>query len=500
MEARKLQRKAKSLLTDLAADRDSEENIERYKSLTAAAFSSYAGIKLSMNLFTLCEMEQERRMESLFDPEDTEDGKTDPAGDFQLVLTSVRNACSDEPSKGIEDTLDLRDRITARMKVLTSFTDFFEQHEYILNRKEAGVLGTVEKVSPGKLAEEAFAYVFSDQDKVVVNTRIQSVVEQLPVRITKQRFYDILSGAIELYKGGELQSAKDFIQSIREAALLTLPEGFDTMYPQLKQGRDLFDCVTYKDLDAQEYQHLDAELNEMTRELEHLATRDLLVQEIVNDILILQLTRPLVSTEEAEEIMDDRFTDAERLLGKMTAFDLEIETFSSADYDDDFGKLEGAQEAAYETLLILEGSMADYAPEMDAEAAEALRKADLLTSTSLFMDLDNDPEQELEQELELELEKEQEKTGIRVVEDKAEESEIEALKASLFKDFDAVFEKLSKEEKRSRMAKVLSMVPVFFNSRDEIKAYFLYALENCRDDSELTAVSNILREMMAPMG
>ena len=32
------------------------------------------------------------------------------------------------------------------------------------------------------------------------------------------------------------------------------------------------------------------------------------------------------------------------------------------------------------------------------------------------------------------------------------------------------------------MAKVLSMVPVFFNSRDEIKAYFLYALENCRDD------------------
>ena len=102
--------------------------------------------------------------------------------------------------------------------------------------------------------------------------------------------------------------------------------------------------------------------------------------------------------------------------------------------------------------------------------------------------------------LELELEKEQEKTGIRVVEDKAEESELEALKASLFKDFDAVFEKLSKEEKRSRMAKVLSMVPVFFNSRDEIKAYFLYALENCRDDSELTAVSNILREMMAPMG
>ena len=46
------------------------------------------------------------------------------------------------------------------------------------------------------------------------------------------------------------------------------------------------------------------------------------------------------------------------------------------------------------------------------------------------------------------------------------------------------------------MAKVLSMVPVFFNTRDEIKEYFLYALENCRDDSELTAFSRILHEMI----
>ena len=73
---------------------------------------------------------------------------------------------------------------------------------------------------------------------------------------------------------------------------------------------------------------------------------------------------------------------------------------------------------------------------------------------------------------------------------------LEQLKEQMFTDFDQAFAGLSREEKRSRMAKVLSMVPVFFNSREEIREYFLYALENCRDDSELTAVSRLIHDMM----
>jgi hypothetical protein len=174
--------------------------------------------------------------------------------------------------------------------------------------------------------------------------------------------------------------------------------------------------------------------------------------------------------------MDDHFADAEAILEKLTSYDLDVATFSSDSFGDAFMALEGAQEDAYETLLALEGSLEDYAAEMEEEDAEALRKADLLTSTSLFMDL--------------------EKAAVTVVEEKAEDAEIESMKRSLFDDFDAAFAGLSKEEKRSRMAKVLSMVPVFFNSREEVRAYFLYALENCRDDSELTAVSHLIHDMI----
>ena len=46
------------------------------------------------------------------------------------------------------------------------------------------------------------------------------------------------------------------------------------------------------------------------------------------------------------------------------------------------------------------------------------------------------------------------------------------------------------------MAKVLSVIPVFFNNKEEIKEYFLYALDRCSDETELLASVEIINEMM----
>ncbi len=459
MEARKLRKEAKILLTDLAAGKDEENLMQRYKEMTAASFCSYALIKLSMNYFTFCEMEA-----------DTEEQTEERSEEAWLVREAIGSLLSGKPEAEEEKVREFRDRITARMKVLTANTDFFEQHEYILNRKEAGLLGEIEPVSCEELADEAFRFVFADQDKMVINTRIQSVVEQLPVRMTRQRFYDIISEAVALYKGGDFTAAKNFVDSVRDAALLDLPEGFDEMYPDLKQVRDLFDAVTYKELDTEEYKHLSRELANVTGSMETYATRDLLLQEIINDILIVQLTAPMAGG----EYLDDNYQTSAEVLKKLV--DSEEKEASAEQFDQWFLSLEGAQEEAYDTLLTLESSLDSWMDRFSEKEQEAFRTADMLTSTSLFMDISD--------------------SGIHVIEEKAEEEKLEKLKEDLFRSFDDVFNGLSKEEKRSRMAKVLSMVPVFFNSKEEIRDYFLYALENCRDDSELTAVSRLIRGMI----
>ena len=104
------------------------------------------------------------------------------------------------------------------------------------------------------------------------------------------------------------------------------------------------------------------------------------------------------------------------------------------------------------------------------------KKCDKLTSTSLFIDLDED---------------------VTVVLDPTDDEYLAELKEELFADFDKRFADISKFEKRSIMSKVLSMMPVFFNTQQEIKDYFEYALSCCGDDSELTACSRIIEGIIS---
>ena len=107
---------------------------------------------------------------------------------------------------------------------------------------------------------------------------------------------------------------------------------------------------------------------------------------------------------------------------------------------------------------------------------DSLMKADKLTSSSLFMDIDDRP--------------------LTIVNDEADEAYINELRGVLIDELTNSFSDKSKFEKRSIIAKVLSLMTVFFNTQQEIHDYFAYALSGCSDKSELTACKNIVEEMM----
>ena len=100
----------------------------------------------------------------------------------------------------------------------------------------------------------------------------------------------------------------------------------------------------------------------------------------------------------------------------------------------------------------------------------------MLLSSSLFMNIDNDNLND---------------------EETADSDYIKALKDKLISEFDEVFKNTGRFEKRSIMAKVLSQIPVFFNSQAEIRDYFEYSLSRCGDDSELTACAGIIEDIIS---
>lgn len=159
-----------------------------------------------------------------------------PGCDRQLIgdfVVGDKTVCEDADMKLISD---VRNTITAKMKVLTSYTDAFEMYEYILNRKEYSYpenvdeeiqkeLKELDEAGVSDFAEEIYRFVFADQDKVAINSKLQSIIGQLPIRMTKNRFYDILGETLDIYNGVEKESLDQFIEMIENTALIRLPEG-----------------------------------------------------------------------------------------------------------------------------------------------------------------------------------------------------------------------------------------------------------------------------------
>ena len=460
-----MKREAKILFTDIAADRDREENIIKYQKLLASALYNYSAIKLSLNFFTGLEMSDEYENEYI-----TKIG---------LILKNTILAGKKPSDDDIKTITDLRDSITGKMKVLTSYTDALEIFEYVLNRREADIKGTTSaNVDIYSLADAMYRFVFSDNDKVIVNTRIQDFIAQLPVRMTKQRFLDIVTNSLSIYKGGEQESLMDFADTIRDTAIARTPDGFETEYPELFKIYSELRDADYSALDSIGYDNLSASLSKATQEIESEVTDYLMVMEIINDTLILAYTADIAEEKYRTKECDVALKILSSLAGSEDIYKAAEET------DALLPELEGTQENSYEELIPIESNLDElitsYSPEFPENESmqknfEALRRADMLTSSSLFMDIDK---------------------NFSIVNNVADDDFVNKIKEEVTRDLSDALAGKNKYIRRSIMAKVLSTMPVFFNTQDEIKQYFEEALLGCNDNAELTACEAIVNDIM----
>lgn len=469
----------KKLMTYIQADKDREDNILKYQRLLGTAFNDYSTIKLSMNLFTLYE-----RIADLLDTESPDEDMMQVRDEMEQYINtlsfSLRNVFVDKKPDAslISDITSIRDKITADMKLLTFYVDAYEIYEYILNRKEPKFRDEeLTEIDSAQLAETMFDFVFAEDDKLLINTRIQDMIAQLPVRMTKSHFFDIISNSLMIYRGSEKKSVDGFIESIRDAALLDEPKGLSDRYASLYEFYKELRSVNYESIDKDTVSSLSDKISENADKISAICSDYMMMTEVINDILVVLYTEGLKDS----SYLDDRYDTASTIISSIvTATDIYE---ASAGFDELFVKLEGAQEDAYETLASLNANFDDlyntYYEMYEGDIQNAfdnLSKVDRLTSTSLFMDIEN--------------------SGLSVVVDEADEIYINEEKNSLVEDFKAHFEKLGKSERRSVMAKVMSLMPVFFNTKQEIKEYFEYALSSCSDLAEMTACKELIDDLI----
>lgn len=465
-----MQKQERLVIKQLGGKQNIRENLPKYAGILSRDYMGYALIQLAMNLYTF----QERREENS-NPDPFLSGVLDQIQKWTgYYVLDKRYGNREEERKQLHS---VRNRIIAKMRVLTSYTDALELYEYILNRLEYSydIVDEDMVVDPEAYSKQIFQYLFQDADKMVINSKIQMAVSQLPVRITKNRFYDILNESLKIYTGSECSSVDDFVETIRSCSGLYRPEGFETEYPELFETLRDFEELDYGSLSQADWQRYSDKLSETACYIEEIVSDYLMLEEIVNALYAV-MTACVYVQEETKEM---------GYAGKILECVLEAmadQTPVSELAEDCFFALEGAPEALTGQLMQEEGLLFDiWSGEQDAlkelELAEEYADLNLISkllSTSIFIDLKPDA----------------------LVPELADSRYIDQARDRLVDEFSRSFAAHDKRVNRARMAMVLGQVPVFFNSQQEIAEYLTYALEHCNNNSELKAVAAIMDEMM----
>lgn len=462
--------KCKKLITDITRKNDLENNIDSYAKLLACEYNHYATVKMSMNYYTMKEVILEQ-----------EDKNTDLCKYFNIVSELIKKhvldrSCVDD--KAMEGISQIRDNIEYKMKNLTAFADGYEIYEYILNRIEYGIKGETEDVDIEQLSAKMFQYVFSENDTVVVNSKLQLLMSQLPVRMTKNKFYDVVANTLSIYKGGEVNSVDDFADMIRTAVLIKRPKGFDNEYPYLYHVFTDLEQADYKNMDIDTFNDLTDRLTKAAEIINNEVSAYMLLQEIVNDVYTLLLT---VDKAYDTNLSGDGYKSAIEIL--KACYDATDMEYVPEELMPQFISIEGVQESVYENVIILEASFDDV-KSGNIEVIErlnlmddfnALETVSKLLSTSLFIDL------------------KKESSGDGEI---ADSLYINDLKEQLTNELKTLFNDKDRIVTRSIMCKILASMPIFLNTQQEIKNYFDYVLSNCKDDSELTACKKLVTEII----
>lgn len=373
-----------------------------------------------------------------------------------------------------EELNGLRDETASAMEANTAYTDAFQAYEYVLNRLEGRfepqLMGN-RSVQPDEeeWTAEIMAYITDTDEAMVVNERIQSVVGQLPIRLTRNKFFAMVEEGLSVYKGGPVSSLDDMLYILRSEAMLARPEDMETGYEDLHSILREFERADFKAVTAEEYRHLTAEMERAGQILLDTTGELMLFMDLINDLYVLMLSRRWAMMEVSEEsLLQELLSKVQSLFeeGAVTAIPQEL--------TDKLSMLEGKQETYFEQWMRLATEVKSAADSAD-EDGEILRKIELLMSDSSFMSLER-PEAKADQKVDEEL--------------------MAGKLERFFGELSAAWEGKPKVLVRAVMSKILSRLPVFFDSLEEVRLYVEGSLRSCSDVKEKEISMGLIRMLM----
>lgn len=450
-----------TITKEIEKDKNLEMNLSRYANEMMSLYYRYSYTRLAYNYFAVQEMLQEDELEDEFIPILTDIDAIIEKGIFEDCQGADRE-------KAITTVNSVRNDIIASMKVLTSYADCLQIYEYILNRLDSGNPENElpKDYSDDKFINQLIQYIFEDRDNTVISAKIADMIGQLPVRITRQKYFELIRDAFSLYKESNKDSVDNFVYMLRSLTTLDKPEGFGEKYPDIYSVIKEFLDSDFESITKDEYGIFEEKLQTAAKTISELSSKYMYMQEIVNDVYSLLLSKPYAIVDSGDielcniilgaedATVDEVFKALEALEGKQERL---YESFARYDY---------LIENCDKYKAIIESCML-------STVYSSLVVITKLVSTSSFIELDavsdNSP---------------------------AGETYVDKVRDEFINELIKLFEGKSRRFIRSIMAATLSTLPTFIGNTDELTAYIRHSLVSCSDNVEKGVCVKLMNTIM----
>ncbi len=467
----------KRILKEISRKQNLEVNLPRFASEFASLYYRFAYVHFSLNYYGYYEVLTEEQKESAQDARSL-------LSELNTVIRRVMlpGVCGEELVEAVAGVDALRHKVIDTMKVLTAYTDLFNLYEHVLNRVEYRFRDASypENYSDEEFCSRLMRYIVSEEDNMMMNLKILNVIRQLPVRMTKSRFFEQLKAGLSVYENNAMEGLEDFLYMVRTSAALDRPEGME-QYRELQEIAARLRETDYGTLDAEQYEELNRQMQYAADFLKESVDLYVQLADLMNDVYTILLMQPYAAADEEEiavcrqivQLVCRKLEDgASGSLGE-TALEQLIDLEGRQEYlREQYEKLE----YYLDEILTEEGDLLKSLA-IDAEY-RALKRAMLLESGSQFVELDR-----------------QEQSGDSI----ALAADIEERGEALIAELTDLFAGNHRKVNRAVMSAVLAELPVFFNNLQELQDYIYETLKNCRDEAEKLACVELLEAEMKEM-
>ncbi len=454
----------KHLIQEIHTGKNLDRNLKQYEKIAVPTYLDYGSLELTFSAFTFVQEMVEEKAALAAKEKDMTDRICETLGSLGRK--------EGESETVIHKMRELRQEITGKMDYFTSFTDRLICYEYVLNRMELKYIPAKElKKCLESFDEEEYmnrlcGYLFRQEDQSVIRDKVRLVVGQVPVRMTKMKFFEKIGEALTLYKDGDKSSLDDFIYMIRTAAMVYEPVNQGEDYPELQEILEDLERADYSNLTEEEYNRLVQQLEQGAEQIAQLTDFYYSMQRVVNGIYAMVLIQNY-------QAADTKLTAACRSIWICLA---------NKEYRDEMlMPLEGRIEESVEKTSYLESVLyevkASYKEEAEAAGLTGFFQdfaivANLL-SDSLFIDLDTVVQGE-----------------------KADAAYVEQCREKLFRELEKKLSEVCRPVKRAIMGEVLEKLPLMFQKSGEVEEYIRVNLFGCQDEAEKCTVMTLLRDLM----